>query len=53
MLKSYRKQIVLQSCWVIPKDSRGERDLQAPTEGHAGPACPLEGFWLPIALYDM
>lgn len=52
MLKIYWKQIVLQSCWVIPKDSRGERDLQAPTEGHAGPACPLEGFWLPIALYD-
>lgn len=53
MLKIYRKEIVLQSCWVTPKASRGERDLQAPTEGHTGPACPLERFWFPIALSDM
>lgn len=48
MLKIYWKEIVLQSCWVISKDSRGERDLQAPTEGHARPACPLECFGFPL-----
>lgn len=53
MLKIFWKEIVLQSCWEMPKASRGERDLQAPTEGHTGPAYPLERFWFPIALSDM
>lgn len=52
MLKIDWKEIVLESCWVAPKASRGERDLQAPTEGHARPARPLEGFWFPVALPD-
>lgn len=52
MLKIYWREIVLQSCWIVPQASRGERDLQAPTEGHARPACPLAGFWFPIALSD-
>lgn len=46
MLKIYWKEIVLQSCWVMPKVSREERDLQALTKGHAGPASPLECLWL-------
>lgn len=30
----------------MPKVSREERDLQALTKGHAGPASPLECLWL-------
>lgn len=49
MLKIYWKEIVLQNCWVMPKASRGEHDLQAPTEGHSWPACPEECFWFPMS----